>query len=86
MKPEINIVALINGFVYVGKTTLENGWLTIRNASNIRRWGTTQGLGQLALKGPQENTLLDPCGTVHAPLGAVIFQIECVVEKWSDKL
>jgi hypothetical protein len=78
-KKEMNtqIVVLDRGYVYVGKTTIEGEFVTIENAKNIRRWGTTKGLGELAKNGPTANTQLDEAGTVVAPLRAVIHFIEC---------
>lgn len=35
----------------------------LSNASVIRRWGTTKGLGELALDGKKSSTVLDYCGT-----------------------
>jgi hypothetical protein len=75
----MTIVVLDRGWVYVGRCRQEGTNLIIEDAKNIRRWGTTQGLGQLALEGAQPNTILDPVGTVIAPMRAVIHQIVCKV-------
>lgn len=50
------------GNIVVGDLTIkgQTGYLT--NASVIRIWGTTKGLGQLALEGPTHKTKLDFCG------------------------
>jgi hypothetical protein len=66
-----NIVVLDRGFVYVGQVTERSDRLVIRNARNLRRWGTTNGLGQLR-NGPLVDTVLDDCGEVHVYLRAVI--------------
>jgi hypothetical protein len=72
------IVVLDRGFVYQGNTVSRQGdTVTIQGAKNIRRWGTTKGLGQLAADGPQAATVLDEAGTVVAPLRAVIHFIKC---------
>jgi hypothetical protein len=73
------IVVLDRGFVYYGRNVAKNldETITIEGAKNIRRWGTTSGLGQLAKDGPQPNTKLDETGTVVAPLRAVIQIIQC---------
>lgn len=71
------IVVLDRGFVYVGEVTREGETVTIGNARNIRRWGTSKGLGELAAEGPKPNTVLDPAGTVTAPLKSVIHFIAC---------
>jgi hypothetical protein len=71
------IVVLDRGFVYQGNVTTLGDEVTIENAKNIRRWGTTKGLGELAAKGPQPNTVLDEAGTVTANSRAVIHFIKC---------
>lgn len=70
------IVALDRGFVFVGTVSDEGENIRISNARNIRRWGTTKGLGEL-VDGPKPNTQLDPVGELIAPKRAVIFQIVC---------
>ena len=73
------IVVLDRGFVYVGDVTFDVDWCVIRNAKNIRIWGTTKGLGEL-VNGPTSQTVLDDVGTVRAPMRAVISLIEA---KWT---
>lgn len=63
------IVVLDNGFVYVGHVMTDDKFVRISDAHNIRRWGTSCGLGQLALQGPQPETKLDRCGAICAPIG-----------------
>lgn len=72
MGDEMKIVIVTNGFVYVGRVDLEPDYCVIREARNIRRYGTTRGLGQLALEGPTPQTVLDPVGTVYVPLHALV--------------
>lgn len=50
------------GNVVVGDLVIRGGTGYLSNASVIRRWGTTKGLGQLALEGKQGATVLDECG------------------------
>ena len=71
------IVVLSNRFVYHGNVSTCDTHITIENAKNIRRWGTTTGLGQLAQSGPQPNTVLDPAGSVSAPMSSVNHLIQC---------
>lgn len=73
---ETKIVVLDRGFVYVGKVSDEGENLRITNCRNIRRWGTTKGLGEL-VNGPTSETRLDDVGEVIAPKRAVIHQIVC---------
>ena len=68
------IVVLQRGWVVVGDVTIDGENVTIRDASTIRIWGATKGLGELALTGPTSKTILDPTGTVRAHLlGVVMF-------------
>lgn len=53
---EYHIVIAERGWVYVGKTRREADQLVIEDCFNIRRWGTTKGIGEIALGGPTENT------------------------------
>lgn len=81
----IQIVVLDRGFVYVGRVTVGGEWITIEQAQNIRRWGTTRGLGEL-VNGPTPDTKLDTVGTVLAPLRAVIHLIDVQEAAWASKL
>ncbi len=76
MAKEIFVVEA--GFVFVCDNATLNGsdW-TLEGAQVIRRWGTTAGLGQIALSGPTKNTVLDPCGTATVPAGKVLFRLPC---------
>lgn len=71
-----NIVVLDRGFVYVGDVEVDNDFVNITNAKNIRYWGTKKGLGELT-KGPLPETKLDEIGMVKAPLHAVIHFVPC---------
>jgi len=44
---DIKIVVLDRGFVYVGHVKLDGDFVTITGAKNLRKWGTTKGLGEL---------------------------------------
>lgn len=75
------IFVLHRGWVVIGrvaKTTSTE--ILITDASVIRRWGTTRGLGEIAATGPTSQTILDPCPPirVHPSLG-VIMSIDCEV-------
>jgi hypothetical protein len=71
-----HIVVLDRGFVYVGDVSCDDHYVTITNARNIRKWGTTEGLGELR-NGPLADTKLDKVGEVIAPHRAVIHFIPC---------
>jgi hypothetical protein len=76
------IVVADRGFVYVGNVKSDGQFCVVENAHNIRRWGTSRGLGELALEGPKEGTNLDPVGTVRIPARAVISIIDTEAAKW----
>ena len=67
----IQIVVLDRGFVYVGDASAGPEFVTLKNARNLRRWGTTAGLGEL-IDGPLPETKLDYCGELIITLRAVI--------------
>lgn len=75
-KTQQAIAVMDRGFVYVGKCSVSDGTLRIENAKNIRRWGTTGGLGELR-NGPLPSTILDVVGEIVAPERAVIHLIPC---------
>jgi len=77
------IVVVDRGFVYVGDVEVGEDWCIVRSASNIRKWGTKCGLGQLALYGPTGETILDPCGTVRVPKHALISLLDTEQDKWT---
>jgi hypothetical protein len=72
------IVILQRGWIMVGNVKKEGNDVVITNTCLIRRWGTTQGIGQLALTGPTADTILDPCGVVRVHELAVVARIEVV--------
>jgi hypothetical protein len=78
------IAVLDRGFVYVGLCRVEDGVLVITRAQNVRRWGTSAGLGELAAKGAQPQTKMDTTGTVRAPMTAVTHLIDCDPAAWPD--
>jgi len=53
------IVVLQRGHVAVGKWHQSGDYCWLTGASIVRRWGTTDGLGQLAKEGKQPETILD---------------------------
>lgn len=78
---DIKIVVADRGFVYVGKVEETDSFVRLVNASNIRVWGTTKGLGEL-VSGPMSGTKLDKVGTVKIPTRAVISIIDVEQAKW----
>jgi len=87
MKKEIflkgfGIVVAERGWVFVGDIEDFGKECIIYNARNIRRWGTSHGLGELAAEGPKEKTTLDDYGTVRIAKNAKILIIESDKKLW----
>lgn len=80
---EIKIAVLDRGFVYVGRVSMDGEFLVLRDAKNIRVWGTSKGLGEL-VSGPTSSTRLDPVGTVRVPGRALISLIDVEQAKWNS--
>lgn len=78
----IQIVIAQRGWVFVGNVTATSDEIIIEDAKNIRKWGTTRGLGQIAQDGPTTETRMDDYGTVIIHPLAVIARIKCTVDKW----
>jgi len=76
------IVVLERGWVVVGQLERDGDWFLLINGSVIRRWGTTQGLGELAQKGPLPETKLESLPLTKFHEKQVIMIINCSEEKW----
>ena len=86
MGNEFAIIIADRGWVFVGefesyKDEISSGYL-IKDAKNIRIWGTKNGLGEIALNGPTKETVLDNYGTVKIPLHSIIGIIESKADLW----
>ena len=89
-QPEITgdwkIVILQRGWVMVGRFERNGNDCKLHNASVIRVWGTSRGLGELALEGAKEYTKLDPChGVVEFDYLTVVATIACEESKWNEQ-
>ena len=71
------IVVMTQSFVACGNLVNTDSGIVLNNAAIIRQWGTTEGLGQLALKGKTSSTILDYYGIMHIPLHSIVFILEC---------
>jgi hypothetical protein len=78
----LQIAVLDKGFVYIGRIETLTSGIIIHDAQNIRYWGTTKGLGELALCGKQSTTKLDIVGQVKVPEHALVHLIDCDESKW----
>lgn len=76
------IIIQQRGWVFVGDLYQKGDDCTLKNASNIRIWGTTKGLGEIATGGPTEKTVLDKCPDIHFHYLTMIAAIDVADEKW----
>lgn len=90
-KPEISgdvkIVILQRGWSMVGRFERTGSDCKLHDASVIRVWGTTKGLGEIAKDGPTSTTKLDKCnGLVEFDYLTVVASISCDSKKWEKSL
>ncbi len=76
------IVILPSGWIFVGLWQEKGTRVVLTESSCIRKWGTEHGIGELAIKGPLKETILDPAGTVSFQLGTEIAAIDCQTDDW----
>jgi hypothetical protein len=76
------IVILNRGWVVVGEYSEKGDDCTLSNASVVRVWGTTKGLGELAENGPLANTKLDPCPNVHFHKMTMVARMDVNESNW----
>jgi hypothetical protein len=75
------IVVLQNGWIVTGKFSTQAGLYRLTDAAVVRRWGTTRGLGELAINGPTPSTVLDSCPDVQ--FWSYIMVMDCKTENWT---
>lgn len=79
----IKIVVLQRGWNVIGRWSQDGDMVTLANASVIRNWGTTRGLGELAENGKTSKTVLDPCnGVVTFHILTMVMSIDCKESAW----
>jgi len=84
----IKITVFAEPWVYVGDTTIEDGYYVIRGGANIRQCGTSRGLGEL-FYGPTPQTKLDKVpGALRIPVGKMTAggERDCHQEVWEKVL
>jgi len=81
---DTKIVILQRGWVMVGIFSKKDQNCKLENASVIRSWGTSKGIGEL-VNGTLPDTKLDPCGTVEFHELTIIAMINCDGAKWNLK-
>lgn len=86
-KGNIKIVILQRGWTMIGRFERNGSDCKLHNASVIRAWGTTKGLGEIAQGGPTSNTKLDSCGgLVEFDYLTVVATLSCEEKKWEKEL
>jgi len=81
---ELRIVVLQRGWIVVGRVREEAEKTFITNASVIRNWGTTNGLGELAYNGELKDTVLDKCPDIEVLTINIVLCMNCNKEKWKN--
>ncbi len=80
----IRIVILQRGWVMVGHLYQKGSECYLEGCNVIRRWGSTDGLGELATKGPLTETKLEPTPRTSFHELTIIATIECERSRWPD--
>lgn len=76
---DLVIAVMDRGWVFIGFIMqLNNGKIRLDCCHNIHRWGTTKGLGEIAINGPTSETQLHPCEPIY---GTPIFLMKAS-DKW----
>ena len=83
---EIKIAILQRGWVFVGKFSKEGSACKLTDAYNVRTWGTTKGLGELAEDGPKDSTKLDKVNDVSFHELSVVALIDCNKSAWKKHI
>lgn len=81
----LNIIILQRGWVVVGDLHKDGPYFVLKKGHVIRRWGTTKGLGQLAIEGPQPETILDPMTEFKFHELVAIGIMKCDESKWTSQ-
>ena len=79
---DVRIVILQRGWVMIGHYGQDGAKCWLDGASVVRVWGTTKGLGQLALSGPTSKTVLDPAGRVEFHEMTVVARLSTDAKLW----
>lgn len=82
----IKIAVLQRGWVVIGRYTEKGDYCFLSDAYVIRKWGTSEGLGELALKGKQKETVLEKTGIVKFHKLTSVALIDAPHKSWNDIL
>lgn len=81
---DVKIVVLQRGWVMVGRLEKNGSECKLHDASVIRQWGTTKGLGEIAANGPTASTKIDVTnGLVEFDYLTVVATISCNGVAWA---
>ena len=80
---DIRIVIAQRGFVFIGRYAREDLEIVLRDAYFVHRWGTTQGLGEIA-PGPTPQTVLHKTGTVRLHPLQILATIDTDAPGWAE--
>lgn len=83
---DIRIAVLQRGWVVVGRFSQDGDMCKLSNANVIRVWGTTKGLGEIAIGGPTTKTILDKSPDIEFHILTSVMLINCVRSAWENKL
>lgn len=82
---KIKIAILQRGWVAIGRFAQDGDKFTLTDASTIRYWGTTKGLGEL-VNGPTDKTKLDKAGTMTFERLTVVALMDAEDKAWETRL
>lgn len=71
------IVILQRGWIFAGEFHQDGSKCWLTDAYNVERWGTTEGLGELAIKGPLKDTRLRKTPEVTFHEMTIVATIKC---------
>lgn len=83
---DVRICVLHRGWVLVGDYMRNGDFITLTNNHVIRRWGTTKGLGEIAVGGPTSATVFDREPECEFHIAQCIRTIKCEGSKWEKHL
>ena len=82
----VKIAILQRGWIFIGKFSKEGSACKMTDAYNIRTWGTTKGLGELAENGPTDKTNLDKVNDLQFHELTTIALIDCDDKVWKKHI
>lgn len=78
MNEQMTIWVLNNHWCILGVNSAEDdATVTVTDAAVIRRWGTTDGIGQLASEGIRKETILDKQPETTIYKNEITFSLKC---------